>query len=380
MIRNYMAIIYLGDNKQNISPLTKVRSLASIPVGGSYRIIDFALSNVVNSGIGNEELNSLTDHIGMGAEWDLARKKDGIFIFKRMLDDDLSLNQSRISKNMEYFFRSTQDHIVALNGHMVCNLDISDLIEKHKESGKEITMVYKKVKKANEHFNNCSSVKIDENNRVIGIGQNLFFREEENISLDAFVLSKELMLKLLIDSIQEGKYNVLSEIIARKLPSLNINAYEFKGYLQCINSTKEYFNFNMNILKKEIREDIFGLKSGRRILTKVKDTPPTIFKETAEVENSLISNGCIIEGKVINSVLSRGTIVEKDVVLEECVILQDCHIKAGSHLKNVIVDKNNIIHENEKLSASEEYPLVIEKGMKWNTKEYQDLMDYIKNK
>ena len=136
----------------------------------------------------------------------------------------------------------------------------------------------------------------------------------------------------------------------------------------------------MNILKKEIREDVFGLKSGRRILTKVKDTPPTIFKETAEVENSLISNGCIIEGKVINSVLSRGTIVEKDVVLEECVILQDCHIKAGSHLKNVIVDKNNIIHENEKLSASEEYPLVIEKGMKWNTKEYQDLMDYIKNK
>jgi len=316
----------------------------------------------------------------MGAEWDLARKKDGIFIFKRMLDDDLSLNQSRISKNMEYFFRSTQEHVVVLNGHMICNLDISDLIEKHKESGKEITMVYKKVKKANEHFNNCSSVKIDENNRVIGIGQNLFFREEENISLDAFVLSKELMLKLLIDSIQEGKYNVLSEIIARKLPSLNINAYEFKGYLQCINSTKEYFNFNMNILKKEIREDVFGLKSGRRILTKVKDTPPTIFKETAEVENSLISNGCIIEGKVINSVLSRGTIVEKDVVLEECVILQDCHIKAGSHLKNVIVDKNNIIHENEKLSASEEYPLVIEKGMKWNTKEYKDLMDYIKNK
>jgi len=133
-----MAIIYLGDSKENISPLTKARALASIPVGGSYRIIDFALSNVVNAGIrnvglfcGNEELNSLTDHIGMGAEWDLARKKDGIFIFKRMLDDDLSLNQSRISKNMEYFFRSTQDHIVALNGHMVCNLDISDLIEKH---------------------------------------------------------------------------------------------------------------------------------------------------------------------------------------------------------------------------------------------------------
>ena len=365
MVRNYMAIIYLAENKENISPLTKVRALASIPVGGSYRIIDFALSNVVNAGIrnvglfcGNEELNSLTDHIGMGAEWDLARKKDGIFIFKRMLDDNFSLNQARISKNMEYFFRSTQQNIVVLNAHMV----------------------YKKVKNANKHFNHCSSVKIDENNRVIGIGQNLFFKEEENISLDAFVLSKELMLKLLVDSIQEGKYNVLSEIIARNLPSLNINAYEFKGYLQCINSTREYFDFNMNLLKSEIRDDVFGVKSGRKILTKVKDTPPTLFKETADVENSLVSNGCIIEGTVKNSILSRGAIIEKDVILEDCVILQDCHIKKGAHLKNVIVDKNNIIHENEKLSASKEYPLVIEKSMKWNTKQYQDLMNYIRNK
>ena len=316
----------------------------------------------------------------MGAEWDLARKKDGIFIFKRMLDDNFALNQARISKNMEYFFRSTQQNIVVLNAHMVYNLDVTDLIEKHEASGKEITMVYKKVKKANEHFNHCSSVKIDENNHVIGIGQNLFFKEEENISLDAFVLSKELMLKLLVDSIQEGKYNVLSEIIARNLPSLNINAYEFKGYLQCINSTREYFDFNMNLLKSEIRDDVFGVKSGRKILTKVKDTPPTLFKETADVENSLVSNGCIIEGTVKNSILSRGAIIEKDVILEDCVILQDCHIKKGAHLKNVIVDKNNIIHENEKLSASKEYPLVIEKSMKWNTKQYQDLMDYIRNK
>ena len=385
MIRSYMAIIYLGDSKENISPLTKARALASIPVGGSYRIIDFALSNVVNAGIrnvglfcGNEELNSLTDHIGMGAEWDLARKKDGIFIFKRMLDDNFSLNQARISKNMEYFFRSTQQNIVVLNAHMVYNLDVSDLIEKHEASGKEITMVYKKVKKANEHFNHCSSVKIDENNRVIGIGQNLFFKEEENISLDAFVLSKELMLKLLVDSIQEGKYNVLSEIIARNLPSLNINAYEFKGYLQCINSTREYFDFNMNLLKSEIRDDVFGVKSGRKILTKVKDTPPTLFKETSEVENSLISNGCIIEGKVKNSILSRGTVIEKNVVLEDCVVMQDCHIKEGARLKNVIIDKNNIIEKDQMLSASKEYPLVIEKNISWARIENEELMKYIK--
>ena len=151
MIRDYMAIIYLGDANENISPLTKDRTLASVPVGGSYRIIDFSLSNVVNAGIrnvglfcGNEGLNSLTDHIGMGAEWDLARKKDGIFIFKQMLDPTFASNQSRIRKNMEYFFRSSQTEIVVLNAHMLCNLDVADLIEKHEASGREITMVYKK--------------------------------------------------------------------------------------------------------------------------------------------------------------------------------------------------------------------------------------------
>ncbi|AYV95065.1 glucose-1-phosphate adenylyltransferase subunit GlgD [Fusobacterium necrophorum subsp. funduliforme] len=387
MVKNYMAIIYVGEGNENISPLTKARSLASIPVGGSYRIIDFALSNVVNAGIrnvglfcGNEELNSLTDHIGNGFAWDLARKKDGIFIFKQMMDNHSSSGRSRIHKNMEYFFRSSQEKVIVLNSHMVCNLDVNDLIEKHEASGKEITMVYKKVKDAHEHFNHCSSVKIDEKNRVLGIGQNLFFHEEENISVDAFVISKELVLKLLIDSIQEGNYNTLPELVAKKLPSLNVNAYEFTGYLQCINSTREYFDFNMKILQKDIREDVFGVVSGRNILTKVKDTPPSLFKSTALVENSLISNGCIIEGTVKNSILSRGAVVEKGVVLEDCVILQDCHIRKGAVLKNVIVDKNNVIHEHEKLSASKDYPLVIEKSMTWDSKQYQNLMKYIKKR
>lgn len=381
-----MAIIYLGDGKENISPLTKARSLASIPVGGSYRIIDFSLSNVVNAGIrnvglfcGEEELNSLTDHIGIGAEWDLARKKDGIFIFKQMIDTYASTARSRIHKNMEYFFRSSQEQVVILNGHMLCNLDIVDLIENHEASGKEVTMVYKKVKNANERFNHCSSVKIDDHDRVIGIGQNLFFHEEENISLDAFVINKELLLKLLIDSIQAGKYCPLLELISKNFLSLNINAYEFTGYLHYINSTREYFDFNMKLLEKEVRDDIFGEKSGRKILTKVKDTPPGLFKESAEIENSLVSNGCVIEGRVRNSILSRGAIIEKGAIVEECVILQDCHIKKGAYLKNIIVDKNNVIQENEKLAASKEYPLVIEKSMTWDRKQYQNLMKYIKD-
>ena len=143
MLNNYMAIIFLDENLDNIRSLTKMRPLASVPVGGTYRIIDFPLSNLVNAGIrnvgifaGNEDLNSLTDHIGRGTEWDLDRKKDGIFMFKQMADSTYTTNIKRVKKNMEYFFRSKQENIVVLSSHMVCNLDIKDVVKHHEASGK----------------------------------------------------------------------------------------------------------------------------------------------------------------------------------------------------------------------------------------------------
>ena len=156
MLNNYMAIIFLAESLDNIRSLTKMRPLASVPVGGTYRIIDFALSNLVNAGIrnvgifgGNDDMNSLTDHIGRGTEWDLDRKKDGIFIFKQMADSTYSTNIKRVKKNMEYFFRSKQQNVVVLSSHMVCNIDIADVVKKHEESGKDVTLVYKKVDNAN---------------------------------------------------------------------------------------------------------------------------------------------------------------------------------------------------------------------------------------
>lgn len=299
MINNYMAIIFLAEKLDNIRALTKMRPLASVPVGGTYRIIDFALSNLVNAGIrnvgifaGNEDLNSLTDHIGRGTEWDLDRNKDGIFMFNQMADSTYTTNMKRVKKNMEYFFRSKQNNVVVLSSHMVCNLDVNDVIKVHEASGKDITLVYKKVKQANERFDNCDSVKLGRNGEVLGIGQNLFFKRDENISLEAFVLSKELLIKMICDGIQEGAYYTVRDLLTRNIGRVSINGYEFKGYLACINSTKEYFNFNMDLLKKEVRDDLFN--KDRSIYTKSKNTPPSLFRDTAQVSNTLIANGCII--------------------------------------------------------------------------------------
>lgn len=385
MVNDYMAIVFLDETLDNIRALTKMRPLASVPAGGTYRIIDFALSNLVNAGIrnvglfaGNDDLNSLTDHIGSGTEWDLDRRRDGIFMFKQMADSTYSTNIKRVKKNMEYFFRSKQNNVVVLSSHMVCNLDIADIIKNHEASGRDITLVYKNVDNANERFDNCDIVKLGENNEVVGIGQNLFFKKDENISLEAFVMSKELLIKMICDGIQEGVYYTVRDLVTRNIGRVSINGYEFKGYLACINSTKEYFDFNMDLLKKEIRNDL--LNSERAIYTKTKNTPPSLFKEGAEVHNSLIANGCILGGVVKNSILARGAVVEAGAVVEDCILLQDCVVKSGAVLKNIIVDKNNVIQSNEQLSASRNYPLVIEKSIKWDDKHYKNLLEYLEGK
>lgn len=382
MLNNYMAIIFLDETLDNIRALTKMRPLASVPAGGTYRIIDFSLSNLVNAGIrnvgifaGNEDLNSLTDHIGRGAEWDLDRKKDGIFMFKQMADSAYTTNIKRVKKNMEYFFRSKQENVVVLSSHMVCNLDVKDVVKKHEASGKDITLVYKNVHNANERFDNCDSVKVGENGEILGSGQNLFFKKDENISLEAFVMSKELLIKMICDGIQEGVYYTVRDLVTRNMGRVSINGYEFKGYLACINSTKEYFDFNMDLLKKEVREDLFNPE--RSIYTKTKDTSPSLFREGAEVNNSLVANGCILSGTVRNSILARGAVVEAGAIVEDCILLQDSVVKSGAVLKNIIVDKNNVIKSNEKLSASRNYPLVIEKSIKWDDKHYKNLLAYL---
>lgn len=384
MINEYMAIIFLAEKLDNIRALTKIRPLASVPVGGSYRIIDFALSNLVNAGIknvgifaGNEDLNSLTDHLGSGKEWDLDRGKDGLFIFNQMADSTYATNMNRVKKNMDYFFRSKQDKVIVLASHMVYNIDIKKAIRAHEASQRDVTLIYKKVNSA-ERFDNCDSVKIGKDGEVTGIGQNLFFKKDENISLEAFIMSKELLIKMICDGIESGAYYTVRDLVARNIGKISINSYEFKGYLSCINSTKEYFNFNMDLLDKDVRADLFN--PARKIYTKSKNTPPSLFKDTAKVDNSLIANGCIIAGNVKNSVLARDTVVEEGAIVEDCVLLQGTKIKAGAKLRNIIVDKNNVVKSNERLTASKNYPLVIEKAIKWDDKLYKSVLNLLEEK
>ena len=367
MLNNYMALILLENPLDDMKSLIKHRNHASLPLGGRYRLIDFHLSNTVNCGITNvgiigdlKNSSSLTDHVNTGASWDLDRKNGGIFFLAKYNSNQTDSRIRDFETNLNYFHRSKQKNVLIMSTDMIYNMDFRKVFEEHESDGRELTVVYKHVENIGEKFYQAATVNLDEEGIVTGMGTNLLFSKEQNISLGAFVISKNLLIKLMGKQIERNEYGCLKELITRNIPNIQSKGYEYTGYVAQIKSIKDYYDFNMDLLFHPITDALF--KPEHPIYTKRMDTPPTLFKRNCSVENSLISNGCQIMGTVRNSVIGRRVVVEKGAIVENCVIMQNCVIKAGAHLRSLIVDKGNTIVEGLQLNSSPAYPLVIEKN------------------
>ncbi|MGL6064581.1 MAG: glucose-1-phosphate adenylyltransferase subunit GlgD [Fusobacteriaceae bacterium] len=367
MLNKYLALITLNSPSNDMNALIKSRNPASLPVGGRYRLIDFALSNVVNSNITNVGIigdlrnsNSLSDHIVSGAPWDLDTKNDGIFFLTKYDSSSSTINYlNDFEANFRYFLKSKQKHIILIDPTMVCNIDMKKIMEEHESDNRDVTIVYKEVDTLPGNFYQCDTLELNKENEVTNFGTNLLFEKNKKISLDIFIISKSKLVELIGAQIENQKYGTFKHLIKNNLPILKTKGYAFNGYLAQIKTLKEYYDFNMDLLDLDIRKELFNEE--RPVYTKRKDSPSTIYNSESRVENSLISNGCQIMGTVKNSILGRRVIVDKGAIIENCIIMQSCHIKSNAHLNSVIVDKENIILENAMLNSSPCYPFVIEK-------------------
>lgn len=361
-----MGLLLLNEKELDIRGLTVNRSLASIPFGGRYRIIDFMLSNMVNADIINigafikSDARSLAEHLGTGKPWGLDRNTNGLHIYQYAANGMLQGDIKLINNNLAFFRKSIQQNIIVARSNMICKIDFKDAIKCHEESGKEITIVYKKIDNADREMLDGAMLFIDENGIVTDTGINLGGQKEANISMEMFLMSKEKLLEFMKFGMQRGLIETSFDMIYEYAKSVEINAYEYKGYLRRVDSTYSYFNANMDMLDQEVLNELF-YKNGR-IFTKVKNDPPTKYSHHSEVGNSLIANGCIIDGSVKGSVLSRQVKVKKGAVVENSVILQGCVIEENATLKNVILDKGVMVKKNAYLKGSTQYPYVIEKN------------------
>lgn len=359
-----------------IPEMTRFRTMASIPFGCRYRLVDFALSNMVNSNITNIGIvthynyRSLLDHIGTGKDWDLARRSGGIKIlppYVTAYENQVSnrLYESRLEAiiNAKNFVqRCNADYVVMSDCDAILNIDLNAVIEDHINSGAYITIVTKKVNTAERHFDsNVKVVSVGENNALTDIVSYKPKKGTVEISTNIMVISRSDLESIIDDSISHGYTDFTKDVLKRNMKKKLIRTHNYEGWYAYISSLESYFSVSMRLLTPEAREGLFGDRNNR-IYTKLRNSAPTKYSSDARVTNSLIADGCIIEGTVENSILFRGVHVGKGTVIRNSVLLQDTYVGSNATVNCTITDKNVMIKDARNLSGHETMPFFISKG------------------
>ena len=367
------ALIYTGDASMQLRDLTFSRSVAAVPFGGRYRTIDFMLSDLVNTGIYNvgiiaqRNYHSLMDHLESGKEWDLHRKRDGLFILPPFVTHDntgvYKGTVDAIRSCMGYIRRSSQKYVILMGSHTIYNTTYNEMIRSHIESGADITIMYNNVENydMSEQFDDLR-LKLDENGRVTDLAMNPAQPETNFCSCDAFVMEKSMLEYLVEDAYAHARYDFMSDVLVRSVHDLNIYGWEYKGYVARINSLNSYYRHNMALLDKAVSKDLFSHE--HPIYTKIKDEFPARYVGEGKAVNSIVADGCIIEGRVENSVLFRGVHVAPGAVVKNSILMQATEIGEDSFLDHMILDKGVTVGTERSLSGHGSYPVILRKGTK----------------
>ncbi|MDE5911277.1 MAG: glucose-1-phosphate adenylyltransferase subunit GlgD [Clostridia bacterium] len=367
-MNNAMSIIFASDNESKLNELTLHRTTASLPFGGRYRCIDFALSNLVNSSITTigiitrNNYSSLMDHIRMGRDWDLNRKNSGIVVFPPYASNtSTNVFKGKIEALygiLDYIESSDDEYVVVTNSNIIASIDFDDVYESHVASGADITML---TYNAQPTTSRRVIVESDLSGRVRGMKITRNASEDEcELGLFCYLFNRKQLIQLVSDSYERGKIDFERDILQSNIDILNIHAYKVKGHAALVDDIKSYYRESMAILDTDVRNSLFD--SAGKVFTKVKDSVPTRYYSGATVVNSLIADGCKINGRVENSILFRGVVVEEGAEVVNSIVMESGKIMKGSTLNFAITDKNVTVTEDKSLSGSDAYPVVVVKN------------------
>lgn len=368
---NTLGIIFSNIHDGDVPELTNGRTLGSIPFGGRYRLVDFALSNMVNSDvtkvgvITKSNYQSLMDHIGSGKDWDLARRHGGLHLLPPFgVQQNSSLYNTRLEalKNILGFIeKSTEEYVVMTDCDLVCNVDYEPIIRRHVKKGADITLVWCKADASEITPTNNIVLDVDGDGWVKDIAFSPSTQGEVNLFANIFILKRRVLLGLVKDAIAHNKHHFSSELIAGNLSVLRVLGYEHRGYMAKITSLQGYYDKSMALLDREKMKEVFY---NNNVFTKVRDSAPTKYGANAVVKNSIIADGCVIEGEVENCVLFRGVKIAKGAKVSNSVLMQDTIVSEKSYVNCIITDKNVLITDGRHLSGCENNPFYIRKNSK----------------
>ena len=370
-------IIFSNIHDNNIPELTGVRTIASVPFACRYRFIDFTLSNMVNSNIYNISVithynyQSLMDHIGSGKDWDLARRSGGIKILPPYITAYANSNNALYQTRLEALKsvndsirRITDDYVIMSDCDVICNIDLNDMLNYHQKSGADITVAVKNVELDEEtakknviYYSDDSNGRI---NDVLAYPTN--FKGNADICLNIVIMKTSYLRQIVQDAIAHNYVSLTRDIIAKNMEHMNYRVYRYEGFFACISSFKEYYAQSMQLLSDpDARRSLFSVKN-RPVYTKVRNSTPAFYSSTSNVKNSMIADGCYIEGTVENSIVFRGAKIGRNATVKNSIIMQDTIISDGAFLNCVITDKNAVIRDGRMLCGADVQPFYVSKG------------------
>lgn len=357
-------ILFAYRDNPHLRELTTHRTVASIPFGGRYRMIDFMLSNMVNAGIVDigvvmqQKCQSLLDHLGSGKDWDLARKRGGLRVLPPFsATHDFRGKMEALYGVYSYVTDIRQDYVLMADGDVACNIDLEAVFRAHIESGADITAVCSSQLTGDPKLS--TYFKIGDDGRIADVldGPNTATGYE---SLKVYILSTQKLIELIDYCASHNLYSFTTDVLIAMRNKLDIRPYFYDGYVARLTTVASYYARSMDLLRSEVEQDIFDPK--HPIRTKDRSDPSTYCATDSHTVHSLVADGCIIEGTVEDCVIFRGVKVGKNAVVRNCVLMQDTVIEEGANIRHVITDKDVTIKAHRSLAGHGSYPLCIDKG------------------
>jgi len=368
---NALGIIFSDIQDWNMTELASHRSVAAIPFGGRYRLIDFALSNMVNSGLNKISIitksnyRSLMEHVGSGRDWDLSRKKGGVLIFPPFaVGENHGLYQGRLDalkRVLDYIAYSKEKYVILSDCDMIYDIDYKEVIKFHEEKNSDITAVYINTEIDKSNSLHKILYELDEDGRADDILVYPITKGNYNIGLNTFVMNKDFLESLIYDAIARNQKDFSHDVLAARVHSLRIFGYEYKGFFAHIDSLQSYYDNSMRLLNIKTLQSIFYSKTGP-IYTKTKDSTPTKYCNDSIVKNSLIASGCVIEGTVENSLIFRDVRIGKNAVVKNSIIMQHSTIGDNAQLNFIISDTSAFVNKDRILLGYSNCPFFIKKN------------------
>lgn len=367
MLDNCFGIISSKSISEDFSALCKPRPAYMLPFGGRYRLVDFMLSNMVNHGIDTvavytgEKVRSTMDHIGDGKPWELNRRISGLHIFPPQHQHDSSrdgdINQFYLTEDFLQGVKEDNVYIIASN--KIAKIDLSTAYDEFLESGADVSLIYSKVDN-DPIYQNSENLILDEEGKFVNIGLNLVTAKEINLYLGSGFMKKSVFRQLVREAMETGEERDLRGAFIKQKDNLKVTTFNHIGHVEDVKDAASYYRASMNLLHGKISNELFF--EGGLVYTRSKDEPPTLYTEDSSVENSLIANGCVIEGTVSNSIIFRGVKIKKGAVVKDSIVMQKSKIEEDAYVVKSILDKHTRVCASVTLVGTKSNPYIVEKG------------------